>query len=277
MTGNHSSDRTTAAQAALPADQATGNSATVYLVGAGPGDPDLLTRKAARIIEQADVILYDSLIGSEILDLARADCEKIFVGKRKGKHSFPQSEINQMLLASAGKHKLVVRLKGGDPFIFGRGGEEIEYLRAHNIKTEVIPGITAATAASALLQVPLTHRLYGKSLMLLSGYSKEESGDHGGFPEHDWSYLAHAELTLVFYMGQHHLGRICSSLTGAGKSETTPVALVSNCTLPGQTVLLTNLRDADSAASKAALQFPALLIIGNVLGLVNPADPWLRS
>ncbi|MCE9597405.1 MAG: uroporphyrinogen-III C-methyltransferase [Spirochaetia bacterium] len=260
------------------ADADSGKStATVYLVGAGPGDPELLTLKAAKIIQQADVILYDSLIGPEILDLARPDCEKVFVGKRKGKHSFPQSEINEMLYASASKHKTVVRLKGGDPFIFGRGGEEVEFLRERNIRLEVIPGITAATAASAILQVPLTHRLLGKSLMLLSGYSKDEPGSHGGFPEHDWDYLAHAELTLVFYMGQHHLGRICKSLTDGGKSASTPVALVSNCSLPGQAVLLTNLQDAERAATDAAIQFPALLIIGDVLGLVSPTGPWIRS
>jgi len=244
--------------------------AKVFLVGAGPGDPELLTVKAVGIIRRADVILYDSLVGPGILDLAQANCEKVFVGKRAHRHSYSQSEINEMIYERALAHATVVRLKGGDPFIFGRGGEEVEYLRARGIPLEVIPGITAATAASAILQIPLTHRELGESVIFLSGYSKADGGKPEGFPDHDWNFLAKSSLTIVFYMGQHHLARICDSLIAAGKPEDTPVSLVSNCSLPDQSVLVTDLKRAAAEAISASIRFPAILIIGNVLRLIRP-------
>jgi len=243
----------------------------VYLVGAGPGDPDLLTIKASKIIQSADVILYDSLIGPEILKFASPNARRIFVGKRAHSHSYTQDQINEMILEEASKHHTVVRLKGGDPFIFGRGGEEIQFLREHGIELEVIPGVTAATAASALLQSPLTHRDLGASVVFLSGYSRADRESDDGFPHHDWKYLASSSLTLVFYMGQHHLSRICQSLIEAGREENTSIALVSNISLPEESVTLTTISHARDPEVSRSVRFPAVAIVGDVLRMMDPA------
>lgn len=243
----------------------------VYLVGAGPGDPELLTLKAKRMLESADCILYDSLLNPAILDLASESCERIHVGKRLGRHSMPQNEINELILAHARRGRRVVRLKGGDPFIFGRGGEEIEFLNGHGIHTEVVPGVTSASAASAALRVPITHREYGPAVLFLSGYSKAQAGESNGLPRHDWAYLARSNYTLVFYMGLHHLRSICQELQNNGKDGETHVAIISKCTLPEERVHLHSLEQLAGAGGEELtrnIEFPAITIIGDVLRLL---------
>ena len=213
----------------------------VFLVGSGPGSVDLLTIRAHRTIQEADIVLYDSLAYSEIIDLVPERAEKVYVGKRMGSHSLSQAEINQEILKAAKKYKRVVRLKGGDPFIFGRGGEEINFLHENKIEFEVIPGITAAVAASASLKMPLTHRDFGQSVIFLSGYTK--NSNDSGLPEYDWKFLARQSLTLVFYMGLHHAGRIADKLMENGMSSDTGVALVSAVSLPHEQVFFTTLHE----------------------------------
>ncbi len=243
----------------------------VYLVGAGPGDPELLTLKAKRILEEADCILYDSLLNPELLQHAKAGCDKIHVGKRLGRHSMPQDQINELIYKHAASGQCVVRLKGGDPFIFGRGGEEIEYLNERGIHTEVVPGVTSASAASSILRVPLTHRTHGPAVLFLSGYSKAGASEREGFPVHDWVSLARSPYTLVFYMGLHHLTRICRELRSNGKSGETPVGIISKCTLPGEQLYLYTLGElsAENASELIApIAFPAISIIGDVIRLL---------
>ncbi|MEQ9365807.1 MAG: uroporphyrinogen-III C-methyltransferase [Leptospirales bacterium] len=243
----------------------------VYLVGAGPGDPELLTLKAKRLLENADCILYDSLLNPEILKLAKADCAHIHVGKRLGRHSMPQDEINALILEHARRGRCVVRLKGGDPFIFGRGGEEIEFLNGHGIHTDVVPGVTSASAASSVLKVPLTHREKGPAVLFLSGYSKAGTGERDGFPKHDWAFLARSNYTLVFYMGLHHLRRICAKLKSNDKRGDTPVAIISKCTLTDERIYLHRLEDLVKAPDDTiieSIEFPAITIIGDVIRLL---------
>lgn len=246
-------------------------SGSVYLVGAGPGDPELLTLKAKRVLEEAECILYDSLLNPELLRHAKAGCETIHVGKRLGRHSMPQDQINELIYKHAASGQCVVRLKGGDPFIFGRGGEEIEYLDQRGIHTEVVPGVTSASAAAAVLRVPLTHRTHGPAVLFLSGYSKAGASEREGFPMHDWASLARAPYTLVFYMGLYHLTRICRELHDNGKSGETPVGIISKCTLPGEELYLYTLADlsAENASELIArITFPAISIIGDVIRLL---------
>lgn len=247
------------------------NTGEVYLVGAGPGDPELLTLKAKRILENADCILYDSLLNPDILELAPTACERIHVGKRLGRHSMPQTEINELILEHAERGRCVVRLKGGDPFIFGRGGEEIEFLNGHGIRTEVVPGVTSASAASSVLRIPLTHREQGPAVLFLSGYSKAGTGERDGFPLHDWQFLARSNYTLVFYMGLHHLQRICQELLSNGKAGETPVAIISKCTLPEEKIYLHRLIDLGETKDDElirSIEFPAITIIGDVIRLL---------
>ncbi len=238
----------------------------VYLVGAGPGDPELLTIRALRILAGADIVLYDSLVEPAVLNLTPSRCERVFVGKRKGRHSLSQARINERLLAAASAGQVVVRLKGGDPFLFGRGGEELEFLRAHDIRVEVIPGVTTASAAAAVLQVPLTHRELGRSVVFITGYSKAGPNEDG-FPDYDWSFLAREGITLVIYMGLFHLGRIARKLLAEGRSGATPVAVLSNCTHRDQRVHRTRLDGLETLASSGAVAFPAIVILGDVVGL----------
>lgn len=247
----------------------------VFLVGAGPGDPELLTLKAKRILEQADCILYDSLLNPAILEFAPAGCERIHVGKRLGRHSMPQDQINELILEHAKRGRCVVRLKGGDPFIFGRGGEEIDFLNGHGIHTDVVPGVTSASAASSTLRVPLTHRIHGPAVLFLSGYSKAGASERDGFPVHDWGFLARSNYTLVFYMGLHHLARICRELIAKGKAGETPVAIISKCTLPEERIYLHTLAELEQNGDDAAIQsieFPAITIIGDVIRLLPERD-----
>ncbi len=233
----------------------------VYLVGAGPGDPDLLTFKAARLLQSADVVLYDRLVSPAIVDLARRDAQRIYVGKRRSDHTLPQTEINQLLLDLALQGKRVVRLKGGDPFVFGRGGEEIELLAKHGIPFQVVPGITAANGAACYAGIPLTHRDYAQSVRFVAGYLKGDS------VEHDWSSFQSTSETLVFYMGLLGLPVICEQLQAHGRSPDTPVALVERGTQLEQRVLLGTLATMADVVARAQPKGPTLIIVGDVVRL----------
>jgi uroporphyrin-III C-methyltransferase/precorrin-2 dehydrogenase/sirohydrochlorin ferrochelatase len=233
----------------------------VYLVGAGPGDPDLLTFKAARLLQSADVVLYDRLVSPAIVDMARRDARRIYVGKRRAKHSLPQTEINQMLVELAQQGLRVVRLKGGDPFVFGRGGEEIELLARHRIPFQVVPGITAANGAACYAGIPLTHRDYAQSVRFVAGYLKGDS------VEHDWSTFRSTSETLVFYMGLMGLPIICTQLQAHGRSPDTPVALIERGTLMEQKVLLGTLATMVDVVERAQPLAPTLIIVGDVVRL----------
>ena len=233
----------------------------VYLIGAGPGDPDLMTFKAARLLQSADVVLYDRLVSPLIVDLARRDAERIYVGKKRAEHAVAQTDINQLLLELAQQGKRVVRLKGGDPFIFGRGGEEIELLARNNIPFQVVPGITAASGAACYAGIPLTHRDYAQSVRFVAGYLK------GDKVEHDWSKLQSTTETLVFYMGLIGLPVICEQLQAHGRSADTPVALVERGTLPDQRVLLGTLSTMVDVVQREKPTAPTLIIVGDVVRL----------
>lgn len=233
----------------------------VSLVGAGPGDPDLLTLKALRALQQADVVLYDRLVSSEVVDLARRDAKRIYVGKRRADHSMPQPQINALLLELAQQGQHVVRLKGGDPFIFGRGGEEIELLTEHQVPFEVIPGITAANGASCYAGIPLTHRDHAQSVRFVAGYLKGDSVPH------DWSQFQSTTETLVFYMGLQGVPDICKGLIEAGRASTTPVALVEQGTGVNQRVLIGTLATMPELVVQEKPSAPTLIIVGDVVTL----------
>jgi uroporphyrin-III C-methyltransferase/precorrin-2 dehydrogenase/sirohydrochlorin ferrochelatase len=233
----------------------------VYLVGAGPGDPELLTLKALRLMQQADVVIYDRLVSPPILDLCRRDAEKIYVGKARSNHSVPQDGINALLVEYAAQGKRVCRLKGGDPFIFGRGGEEIQELFAAGVAFQVVPGITAASGCSAYAGIPLTHRDYAQSVRFLTGHLKE------GSPELPWNELVYENQTLVLYMGLVGLEKICAQLIAHGQRPNMPVALISKGTTPDQKVVVGTLADIASKVTEHQIQAPTLTIIGEVVKL----------
>jgi uroporphyrin-III C-methyltransferase/precorrin-2 dehydrogenase/sirohydrochlorin ferrochelatase len=233
----------------------------VYLIGAGPGDPDLMTFKAARLLQSADVVLYDRLVSPQIVDMARRDAERIYVGKKRADHAVPQTQINQLLLELAQQGKRVVRLKGGDPFVFGRGGEEIELLAQHNIPFQVVPGITAANGAACYAGIPLTHRDYAQSVRFVAGYLKE------GQVNHDWSAFQSTTETLVFYMGLVALPIICEQLQAHGRSADTPVALVERGTQLEQRVLCGTLATMAELVAREQPRAPTLIIVGDVVRL----------
>jgi len=233
----------------------------VYIVGAGPGDPELLTFKALRLMQQADVVFYDALVSPQVLDLCRRDADKVFVGKKRSNHTVAQLGINELLVDHAKKGRRVVRLKGGDPFIFGRGGEEIESLRAHNVPYQVVPGITAANAAASYAGIPLTHRDHSQSVRFVTGFLK------AGAPNSNFKSFLNTDETVVFYMGLHSLARLTEGLVDAGRSSETPIAIVSNASMPNQQVLTGTLATIVAKQEQAQLPTPALLIMGDVVSL----------
>lgn len=246
------------------------NQGEVYLVGAGPGDPDLLTFKALRLMQKAEVVLYDRLVSPAIVEMTRRDAERIYVGKQRSQHAVPQEQINEMLLRFAQEGKRVLRLKGGDPFIFGRGGEEIDLLADHNIPFQVVPGVTAATGCACYAGIPLTHRDHAQSVRFITGHFKTGDADY------PWQDMASDQQTLVFYMGLQGLRGICEQLIKHGKSPTTPAALIERGTLPQQRVHISNIANlADEIASRE-VHAPTLLIIGNVVSLHKKLS-WFKT
>ncbi|WP_397414234.1 uroporphyrinogen-III C-methyltransferase [Phenylobacterium sp.] len=246
----------------------------VWLVGAGPGDPELLTLKALRVLGTADVVVHDGLVSDEILDLAPPQARRISVAKRKSRHSYSQDEIGRMLVAFALDGLTVVRLKGGDPFIFGRGGEELEACREAGIACYVVPGVTAALAAGASAGAPLTHRGAAQAVTFVTGHAAK-----GGEPDLDWAALAKANQTVVIYMGLSQAGVIAGRLLAAGRDPSTPALIVENASRADERRVLTTL--AGLAAAAEALSGPALLIFGEAMAMaeaqVLSVPPSVRS
>lgn len=234
----------------------------VYLIGAGPGDPDLLTLRALQLLQQADVILYDRLVPEAILERARREARRVFVGKQAGDSSSSQGRINELLIEHARQGRRVARLKGGDPFIFGRGGEEMEVLAAQGIPYIVVPGITAALGAAAAAGIPLTHRFLSQSVTFVTGHTLDDD-------TFDWRHFAGTRRTTVFYMGVAQLGRIVERLRAAGAPAEHPAALVERATLPGQRVIRGTLATIADLAGAAAVTPPALLVVGEVAAFAS--------
>lgn len=233
----------------------------VYLIGAGPGDPDLMTFKALRLLQKADVVLYDRLVAPEIVEMCRKDAERVFVGKQRANHAVPQEGINQLLIDYAKQGKKVARLKGGDPFIFGRGGEEIEQLATQKIPFQVVPGITAAAGCASYAGIPLTHRDHAQSVRFVTGHLKDNSIN---LP---WAELVHSQQTVVFYMGLVGLPAICRELVAHGRSPDTPIALIQQGTTRNQKVVVATLATMVDCVARDPVQAPTLIIVGEVVKL----------
>ncbi len=239
----------------------TKNKGEVYLVGAGPGDPDLLTFRALRLMQQADIVLYDRLVSPEILELTRRDSEKIYVGKQRENHSLPQDSINNLLATLAKKGKRVVRLKGGDPFIFGRGGEEIQTLVDQGISFQVVPGITAASGCATYAGIPLTHRDHAQSCTFVTGHLKDGSANL------NWQQLTAPNQTIVFYMGLSSLKTICDSMIVNGCAKNHPIAIIQQGTTPNQRVITGILETFPEIVANSNIKAPTLIIVGTVVSL----------
>ncbi len=233
----------------------------VYLIGAGPGDPDLLTFRALRLMQLADVVVYDRLVSTQILDMVRRDAERIYVGKERDNHTLTQENINQLLVRLAKEGKRVVRLKGGDPFIFGRGGEEISTLMENGIAFQVVPGITAASGCATYSGIPLTHRDYAQSVVFVTGHLQDGSVDL------NWKALAHPNQTIVFYMGLHGVRVMSEQLIKHGLPASTPVGLVQQGTTQNQRVIITDLENLERSVKEEALKPPTIIIVGSVVEL----------
>jgi uroporphyrin-III C-methyltransferase/precorrin-2 dehydrogenase/sirohydrochlorin ferrochelatase len=254
----------------LEAEQSGVGKGEVYLVGAGPGDPDLLTFRALRLMQQADVIVYDRLVSKEILELCRRDAEKIYVGKQRNHHSLPQESINELLATLALAGKRVVRLKGGDPFIFGRGGEELETLMQHGVNFQVAPGITAASGCASYAGIPLTHRDHAQSCTFVTGHLKD------GSINLNWRQLSAPNQTLVIYMGLVGLEVICKQLIAHGSPPDLPIAIIQQGTTQQQRVLTGTLSDLPPRVAQAELRAPTLIIIGTVVSLREKLN-WFQT
>lgn len=261
MLAGNESEATRLLEEAVANAQAPDQDGEVFLVGAGPGDPDLLTFKALRLMQQADVVVYDRLVSQGIMDLVRRDAEFIYAGKERDKHAIQQEDINQLLANLAKEGKKVLRLKGGDPFIFGRGGEEIETLMQEGVRFQVVPGITAAAGCASYAGIPLTHRDYVQSCTFVTGHLKDGSVDL------NWDALAHPGQTIVFYMGLHGVKTICDSLVEHGLSADTPAALVEKGTRPDQKVHIGDLSTLPDMVKTKDIKPPTLIIVGDVVKL----------
>ena len=233
----------------------------VFLVGAGPGDPDLLTVRAARLLAEADVVVYDHLVSDEVLELTSPHAERIYVGKERSNHSMAQSEINALLVRLARAGRQVIRLKGGDPFVFGRGGEELQVLAADGVVFEVVPGITAACGVASYAGIPLTHRDHAQACVFVTGHLKDGSCDL------DWPALARPRQTVVIYMGLGALAEICAQLIAHGLRPDTPAAVVQQGTTLEQRVVSATLADLNACVVEAGLRSPCLIIVGEVVRL----------
>ena len=234
---------------------------TVSLVGAGPGDPDLLTLKAARLIGAADVVVYDHLVGAGVMALVRRDAELVYAGKERANHALPQPDINALLVDLARSGRDVVRLKGGDPFVFGRGGEEAAALAAHGIPFDIVPGVTAACGVAAAARIPLTHRDHAHSLTFVTGHLRD------GTMDLDWPALARPQQTLVVYMGLAGLPELCRQLVAHGRLASTPAAVIQQGTLPTQRVVRATLATLPERVRAAGLVPPTLIVVGDVVAL----------
>ena len=243
----------------------------VWLIGAGPGDSDLLTVKAARLIAQADALVFDHLVGDGIMDLARADARRIYAGKEASNHTLPQESINRLLVDLAREGLSVIRLKGGDPFIFGRGGEELEALAASGIPFEVVPGVTAAAGCAAYSGFPLTHRDHAQAVTFVTGHLKD------GTVNLDWPALARPGQTVVFYMGIGAAGEICRQMIAHGLPASTPAAVIRNGTLPDQQTLLATLDTMAQRIEETGIKPPALIVVGSVVNLHAKLDWFERA
>ncbi len=245
----------------------------VYLVGAGPGDPELITLKGARVLAWADTVVYDRLCGEEILSLARPEAELIYVGKGPGHHHLSQEEINRLLIAKARAGRVVVRLKGGDPFVFGRGGEEAEALAEAGVPFEVVPGVTSAIGVPARAGIPVTHRRYSSSLLIVTGH-EDPLKAHSRL---NWPALSRAADTLVFLMARGNLSAISSLLVEHGRSPSTPAAVVSKGTTREEKVVTGKLADISELADARGAVHPAVIVVGEVVSLREKLMPWLRN